>query len=94
MRICIDYRVLNKRKIKNRYPIPHIDELIDELQGACYFTKIDLRSGYYQIKVREKDIEKISFRCHCGSFEFMVMPFGLTNVPANFQSIMNRAFHH
>ena len=92
--MCMYYRVLNKRTIKNKYPIQHINELIEKLHGACYFTKKYLRSGYHQIRVREQDIEKINFRCHCGHFKFAVMPFCLTNAPTTFQSTINKVFHH
>ena len=93
LQICIDYRQINKVTVKNKYQLPRIEDLFDQLKGASVFSKIDLRSRYYQLRVKDVDVPKIAFRTRYGHYEFLVMPFRLTNAPATFMDLMIRVFH-
>ena len=93
LRLCVDYRALNKVTVKNSYPLPQIDDLFDWLTGAKYFSRIDVRSGYHHIRIAQGDEEKTACRTRYGSFEFLVMPFGLYNASATFTPLMNNIFY-
>ena len=93
LRMCVDYRQLKKVTINNRYPLPRLDDLFDQLQGSSFFSKIDLCSRYHQLRVRDGDIPKTTFPTHYGHYEFLVVSFGLTNAPVAFMDLMNSVFH-
>jgi hypothetical protein len=90
--MCVDYRSLNDVTVKNKYLLPRIEDLFDQMRGAKVFSKIDLRSGYHQMKIRPSDIPKTNFSTQYGLYEFIVMSFGLTNAPAYFMNLMNKVF--
>ena len=90
--MCIDYRQINKVIVKNKYPLLRIEDLFDQLKRASVFSKVGLRSGYYQLRVKDVDVSKTAFRTRYGHYEFLVMPFGLTNAPTTFMDLMNRVF--
>ena len=92
LQLCVDYRQLNKMTMKNKYPLSRIDDLFDQLKGASVFSKIDLRSGYHQLRIRDADVHKTTFIMRYGHYEFLVMPFRLTNAPTAFMDLINRVF--
>ena len=92
LRMCIDYRKINKVTVKKKKPLPRIEDLFDQLKGVGVFSKIDLQSGFYQLRVKDFDVSKTAFRTRYGHYEFLVMPFGLTNAPTTFMDLMNRVF--
>ena len=92
LRLCVDYRQLNKMTVKNKYPLPKIYDLFDQLKGESVFLKIDLRFGYHQLRIKDVDVHKTTFRTRYGHYEFLVIPFGLTNAPTTFMDLMNRVF--
>ena len=92
LRLCVDYRQLNKMTVKNKYPLPRIDDFFDQLKGVSVFSKIDLRSRYHQLRIKDADVHKTTFKTMYGHYEFLIMPFGLTNAPVAFMDLMNLVF--